>query len=119
MNRRSVGRRTVDRHGWEITWRQFEKTGEDEHNDAIYDNTDETIMAYVQFNSVNAPSIVRGPDGSEFTVDVQVFVKDIHDITPLGRGGRADRFIVDNKTYRVVEDQYQHNGLINCVSTRG
>lgn len=119
MNRRAVGRRALERHGYDVTRKTYEKTGEDEHGDAQYDITETTVKAYVMFNSVNAPDTIVGPQGTDFTVDVQIFVKDDLDITSLERGKHPDRFIVSGETYQVIRKQNQHNGVISCVSSRG
>lgn len=119
MNRQAIGRRSLKRHGYDITWIQYTKTGEDDHGDAQYDDTEQTITGYVQFNSVNAPDVSLDASGEDFTVDVQIFVSDEHDITPMARGERPDRFVIDNVMYEVVEAQIQHNGIIACVGSRG
>lgn len=118
MNRQAIGRRSLKRHGYDITWITYTKTGEDAHGDAQYSEDRQTITGYVQFNSVNAPSIEMSGQGRDFTVDVQVFVSDEHDITPITAGKKPDRFEIKGITYEVIENQLQNNGIINCVSQR-
>lgn len=115
--RDAAASRSLDRHGQAVTHSTFTQTGTDDYGDPIYSQTDATVAARVRH--VQTPQLLRGPDGDEVDVDVEIIVDDGLTVTDVNEGeGRPDEFTADGVDYVVTNAETQDNGLINCRSVR-
>lgn len=110
-------RRSVDTHGQDVTHRTYSSSGTDSYGDPNHSSSTSTVTARVRH--VRTPELIRGPEGDDVDVDVEIYVKDDLTVTDLDEGdGRPDEFTADGVDYVVVNAETQDNGLLNCRCVR-
>lgn len=116
--RKRAARRSLDRHGQDVTHRTFNQSGTDAYGDPSSQG-ESTATVKARVDHVQTPQLIRGPEGDDVDVDVEIYVKDSLTVTDVNEGdGRPDEFTADGIDYVVISAENQDSGLINCRCVR-
>lgn len=116
--RKRTGRRSVDRHGQDVTHRTYTQTGTDDYGDPIYSESTSTVTARISRGQGSA-DLVRNVGGEEISADAVLYVKDSVSVTDIDEGdGRPDEFGAGDTTYKVLRASDQDSGIVRVECVR-
>lgn len=115
-------RRALDRHGRDVTLRNYNSSSEDDYGEVWSETADSphTVTARVDRSRAPTPDRDARQEG-EVSADVEVYIKD--DTTAAsnlrdGGGKGATEIDVDGETYVVLRSNDQDNGLLELTCER-